>query len=453
MGSQLDRGVGDGDTPKRSRGFAKKKRRCGEEGDQKKVIIDLTEQEEEKEEKEKEGIKEAGSRGVEGSREAKVRRENSCKESYGRTLPGHWPGPLVEEPQEDLEAGEEEVEEDARVFFQQRLLDIYNIEWVRGRECLGGPQQTSPHSGHSPWSAGCPRDLQYERVFDTGGWHGVGRGQAVPTPPVGVVPQDLHGRSPIWRSESRIFDSVLDRRPFTARKGFGSNGCFGAAAQVARADCRGHELGNEPEARARASADCFDRRSLRNTGGPQRGEARPAGSPLRLCLRERKNERQREGQGQDKRQGQGQVKGGRPQEAGGMKESEGAEDRYEAPRGVEAGGSQGVLPKKVEACGSPEVLPRREAAEDQDENKGGFLPGVAKKKKVAEMRRGQADSAQKRGLEGRISQKRASKKIQKTWRRLQRKKDREEKKKLRSYDASERGEWSDSRLLRNFCRR
>ena len=122
-----------------------------------------------------------------------------------------------------------------------------------------------------------------------------------------------------------------------------------------------------------------------------------------------------------------------------MKESEGAEDRYEAPRGVEAGGSQGVLPKKVEACGSPEVLPRREAAEDQDENKGGFLPDVAKKKKVAEMRRGQADSAQKRGLEGRISQKRASKKIQKTWRRLQRKKDREEKKKLRSYDASERG--------------
>jgi hypothetical protein len=183
MGSQFDRGVGNGDTSKRSRGFAQTKRRSGEEGGQEKIIIDLTEQEEEKEEKEKEGIKEAGSGGVEGSREAKARRENSCKESYRRTLPGHWPGPLLEEPQEDLEAGEEEAEEDARVVFQQRLIDIDNIEWVRRGGRLGRPQQTSPHCGDSPWSAGGPRDLQYERVFDTGSWHGVGRGQAVPTPP------------------------------------------------------------------------------------------------------------------------------------------------------------------------------------------------------------------------------------------------------------------------------
>jgi len=122
-----------------------------------------------------------------------------------------------------------------------------------------------------------------------------------------------------------------------------------------------------------------------------------------------------------------------------VKESEAGEERYEAPRGVEAGGSPGVLPKRVEACGSPEVLPRREAAEDQNEDKRDFLRSAAKKKKVAEMRRGQAGSAQKRGLEGCMFQTMASKKIQKTWRRLQRKKERKEKKRLRSYDASERG--------------
>ena len=439
MGSQLDRGVGDGDTPKRSRGFAKKKRRCGEEGDQKKVIIDLTEQEEEKEEKEKKESRRLEAGELRAPGKPKLGGKTAAKKATDALFQGTGLDPSWKNRKKILKLVKKKLKKTRESSSSSASSTSTTSSGSGGENVLEDRSKLHRIAAIAPGvlaaqgicnmkefltqvaGTGWEEDRQslppllglYHRTYMVGRLSGGVSREFSTLCWIGDLL--LQGRA------SEAMDALVQRLKSLELTAGGTNWATSQKLELVPPPTA--SIGGRSEIQVARKEAKLDQQVLPSASAFEKGSTKG----------------KEKGKDKTKRQGQGQVKGGRPQEAGGMKESEGAEDRYEAPRGVEAGGSQGVLPKKVEACGSPEVLPRREAAEDQDENKGGFLPDVAKKKKVAEMRRGQADSAQKRGLEGRISQKRASKKIQKTWRRLQRKKDREEKKKLRSYDASERG--------------
>ena len=351
VGKQLDRGVGDCHPSGRGRSFEKEKGGSSKRGGEK-IIIDLTEYEEEEEEEEEEKEKEEGKEsrrwGVEGSRKNRVGWKYVSKEDHRSTFPRHWPRPVLEESQENPEDGQEEVEQIKGDFIEQRVIHIEHIERLGGRSCLGGQEQAASNCGHRPRSFGSPRNFEHERILDADRRHRVGRRPTVLAPSVGAVPSHLHGGAALRRSEQRVLHPMLGGGPLVAASRLRGDGCASTALEEPGIDSSRHKLDNQSE----TGVGPPQQRQL--GGGPKyklrarkRDWTNKSFPPVALSTRrgpkEKKSERIPPQKGKTKER-EGKGKGDK--EALYLKEAAEVEERYEAPRGVEAVGSVRKLPEK-----------------------------------------------------------------------------------------------------------
>ena len=384
LGKQLDRGVGDCHPSGRGRSFEKEKGGSSKRGGEK-IIIDLTEYEEEEEEKEKEEGKESRRWGVEGSRKNKVGWKDVSKEDHRSTFPRHWPRPVLEESQENPEDGQEEVEKIQGDVFEQRVIHIEHIERLGGRSCLGGQEQAASNCGHRPRSFGSPRNFEHEGIPDADRRHRVGRRPAVLAPSVGAVPSHLHGGAALRRSEQRVLHPMLGGRPLVAGSCIRSDGCASTALEEPGIDSSRHKLGNQSETGVGPSPNSVNWGAVRNTSCAQGSATGPTSLSLQWRFRKGEAQRKRKGKGfhlQRERQRKREDKGRGGKEALYLKEAAEVEERYEAPRGVEAVGSVRKLPEKeAEEMRSADMV---EAAVKKVRRKGkrekGAMPAPKKQK-------------------------------------------------------------------------